>query len=117
MEDDRVSAERVKQIFYDPIRNGVLYWLINVGSRGIKDEIAGYTHFDHKRDEFRWTIQFGGRKYLRSNLVFALYKGRWALPGLVIDHFDKDTLNDCIGNLRELTQSQNMETRVYRNRV
>jgi hypothetical protein len=104
-----ITPDRVRQVLYDPYETGVLYWLIQMGCRGPINTVAGYVHT--VRHEPRWTIQIDGSKYLRSRLVFVLYNGRWPMPGLSIDHIDKDTLNDSVANLREITHQENMETR------
>ena len=106
-----LTPRRIKELLHDPFNIGVLYWRVNVGCRGKADTIAGSNHVS--RFEDRWTIQVGGSKYLRSRLVFVIHNDRWPLPGMVIDHIDKDTSNDCIANLREVTQKVNMKTRYY----
>lgn len=104
-----LEASRIKEFLYDPDGDGTLYWLIQVGCRGVINTIAGGIHMS--RDERRWTIQLCGRKYLRSHLVFALYNNRWPKQGLVLDHIDRNTINDGINNIREITQKENMANR------
>jgi hypothetical protein len=106
---ERLAAEEVIRFLKDPDNDGVLRWKIWMGCRGIQGSIAGGPHWS--RDEARWTIQIRGTKFLRSRLVFVIHNGRWPLPGLSLDHIDKNTLNDCITNLREVTHQQNMENR------
>lgn len=110
MEDTRLPAEYIKDYLTDP-GNGLLIWAKDTGCRGKKGRLAGSLHI--VRFEQRWQVQIEGRKYLRSHLVFALYTGRWPHKGFVLDHINKDTLNDCVTNLREVTQAVNMETRFY----
>lgn len=104
-----ITYTRLVEVLEDKFGTGVLYWRITVGCRGVEGAVAGSCHT--VRCEPRWTIQIDGRKYLRSRLVFMLYKRRFPHVGLFIDHIDKNTLNDCIDNLREVTHQQNMETR------
>jgi len=105
---DRLSVERVQQVLYDD-GSGILRWRIRMGCRGNIGIVAGTIH--EVRCEQRWTIQIDRGKYLRSRLVFVLNTNRWPLPDMVVDHEDKNTLNDKYNNLREITQKQNMETR------
>lgn len=105
---ERLSVERVKEVLYDD-GSGILRWKIWMGCRAAIHSVAGCCHI--VRREKRWTIQIDRGKYLRSRLVFVLNKGRWPLPDLLLDHEDKDTLNDCITNLREFTPKQNTENR------
>ncbi len=111
-EDNRLDPACISWYLHDP-GDGQLTWERDRGQRGRKGQLAGYDHI--VRFEHRWTIQLEGRKYLRSNLVFALHKCRWPRVGFVIDHIDKNTANDSYHNLQEVTQATNMETRYYPN--
>lgn len=63
-----------------------------------------------KRRYVRFTIE-GSRKrsvrFFNSHLVFWKEKGRFVKEGLVLDHENQNTLDDRIGNLREVTRSFN----------
>lgn len=106
---ERLTPEKVAEYLFDPEGDGILRWKIRMGNRGLVNTIAGTCHV--VRCEKRWTIQINGSKFLRSRLVFALWRGRWPHPHLVLDHIDKNTLNDSHTNLREVTAQQNIETR------
>ena len=45
----------------------------------------------------------------RSHLVWLKFHGTWPTRGLVIDHVDQNPMNDRISNLREVSQSKNLE--------
>jgi len=63
---------------------------------------AGYRH---KRDGGdRWLVSIGGRLLRRSRIVWAMHNGDW--PKL-IDHDNRNTLDDRIENLRPATGTQN----------
>src|ERR1700754_9060 len=50
-------------------------------------------------------IRFGKRNYYANRLAWLYVHGVW--PSGMIDHADRDTLNDRISNLRDATRSQN----------
>lgn len=52
-----------------------------------------------------WYIQFNGKKYRRSHLVFLYHHGR--LPKPVCDHKNRKRDDDRVENLRELTLVDN----------
>lgn len=106
----KIDPQKIKELFYDKDGDGILRWLVQVGKRGDKDCIAGHLHI--RRDEHRWTIQIAGRKYNRSHIVFALYTSRWPACNKVLDHINKNTLDDSFNNLREVTQKENMQNRI-----
>jgi hypothetical protein len=58
-----------------------------------------------KPDHLRWQIYRDGHNYRRHRLVYAMHTNEWPLE---IDHEDRDSLNDRIGNLRPATRMQNV---------
>lgn len=63
----------------------------------------------------RHSISFKGKRYLRSRLAY--YFGYGVDPlNCVIDHIDRDTLNDTLTNLRLVDQSVNLANRVCRSK-
>lgn len=57
-----------------------------------------------------WKIQIQKRKFRRSHIVWFICKGWW--PQWELDHKDKNSLNDRIENLREVTTYEQQENRV-----
>ena len=53
---------------------------------------------------FTWRLRINGISYHRSNIVWLIHNGEWKSW---IDHKDRNSLNDQIGNLRLSTPSQN----------
>lgn len=53
----------------------------------------------------RCAVMVCGVRLYRYQVVWALHHGEY--PSLGIDHIDRDSLNDCIENLRLATHSQN----------
>lgn len=72
---------------------------------------AGHIHKSRSGKRRKTVVTLGGvaERYLCSHLVWAWHHGVW--PSMLIDHEDGDTLNDRIGNLRDVpdaVNSQNM---------
>jgi hypothetical protein len=65
----------------------------------------GYVGSKRKVKSPRWQIRLFGKSYYRSRLAWFYMTGCW--PEAEIDHRDLNSLNDCWGNLREATGSQN----------
>ena len=83
-------------------RDGKLYW----SGRTRNGVSAGKEAGSLIRSTGRWCINFKGRKYLRSRVVWMIHNGE--IPeGFEIDHIDHDRLNDRIENLRLVTRSEN----------
>ena len=60
-----------------------------------------------KKGFVRCLIQYKGKLYKRSHLVFAYFNGRFPKKGFVIDHENRVSSDDRIENLRETTHSEN----------
>lgn len=69
---------------------------------GVNVQNVGYVAKSNSR--YFWKIAVRGRRIKRSHIAWFLYYGLW--PELEIDHEDRDSLNDRIGNLRQVTPSK-----------
>lgn len=90
-------------IFTDLLRydkdSGKLYWTVAPNGRiKVGQEAGTITKEGYKR------ITYKGRTYLVHRIIWFLEYGYW--PS-VLDHVDRDKLNNRIENLREATYSQN----------
>lgn len=63
----------------------------------------------------RILVRVRSRPYLRSRVVFAMAHGHW--PENTIDHIDLNPSNDRISNLRDATQSEQMQNRRLRKSI
>jgi hypothetical protein len=93
-----LSQERLKDLFVLDEATGVLYWRKNhngIHSGGIAGCLS---------PTGRWLIGIDGKRHYRYRLVF-LYVYGW-MPEM-IDHKDRNPVNDRPDNLRPCTQSQN----------
>lgn len=101
-----ITQELVREYF--DYRDGSLYWkkkYFRSGLIKIGDKAGSITKF---RQEIRNRIQVLGKRYMASRLIFLWHKGY--IPD-VVDHEDRNTLNDRIENLREVTRSENGKNR------
>lgn len=91
----------------DYIRNN--YFYIEGGTvDSINKKNVGFRHDTPTRVIIKLEIR--GRKYMRSHIIWFLYYGEW--PKIEIDHEDRDSMNDDVFNLRQVTpdlQQQNKE--------
>jgi hypothetical protein len=53
-------------------------------------------------------ICVNGILYRRSHIIYFYHTGKWPSDKFVIDHINRDPLDDRINNLREITQQQNL---------
>lgn len=93
-ETQEVLDQMSKRLNYDP-ETGVLRWL----SKPYQGREIGYNCSGYKR------FEFNGRRYFLHRVVWALYYGYW--PINTIDHVDRDSTNNKIENLRDVTQKEN----------
>ena len=96
-----------EMLSYDP-DTGNIFWKIspNLGYTKAGD-IAGT--IDNKG--YR-VISVGYKRYKAHRLAWYLYYGEW--PKNQIDHIDRNKLNNCISNLRDVTQEINQSNSCVR---
>jgi hypothetical protein len=103
---EELTQAKLQEVFTLDEETGVLYWRNPpAGTAGVGDVAGGMGK------KGRWIITFDGKRRLRSRLVFFYFYG-W-LPSLV-DHRDRNKLNDRPDNLRPASSSQNQWNRQYK---
>lgn len=102
-----LTQEHLKELLnYNPDTGIFTYKISRCGYRGIKiGDTAGSVSTDNYR-----RIGIAGKKYLAHRLAWFYMYGVW--PDFQIDHRDHDRSNNRINNLRDVTQSGNMQNQV-----
>jgi len=107
MANIQLTQELVKSLF--DYKDGFLYWK-NDRKPGIKaGTLAGY--LNERRGETRRCVGLLGGQYFASRIIFLYHKGY--LP-VIVDHEDRNTLNDKIENLREADRFKNNQNSTSR---
>lgn len=100
-EKNGVTQELLKTLF--DYKNGFLYWKIRPANCVQIGDIAASMH-KHPISGNRYTTKIKSRNYKHSRIVFLWHHG-WLPP--IVDHEDRDAMNDKIDNLRSSTRRQN----------
>lgn len=93
-----LTQAEVKRLF--DYRDGVLYWRIKPASNVFIGKPAGTLSKGYSR------TTINGKIYLNHRLIFLYHHGY--IPENIIDHIDRNTLNNNIENLRETVQQCNI---------
>lgn len=101
-----LTAERIRELLhYDP-ETGVFTWRRRADSRFDRwvNRVVGYPDKDGYL-----TIRIGGKNYFLHRLAWLHAYGIW--PTGQIDHINASKTNNKLANLRDVTQSVNMQNR------
>jgi hypothetical protein len=97
------SLSTLREYFY--YSEGELYWKKSPKNGINKGDVAGSTLGDGYR-----SVQLLGQRYMAHNIIYLLEVGDIP-PGYIVDHRDRDPLNNNKENLRLATTSQNQGNR------
>jgi len=98
LEKKEITQGFVKECF--DYREGYLYWKVRASQQIQVGDLAGSLRKTNNRRE----IMMNKKTYYSARLIFLWHKG-W-LPEMV-DHKDRNSLNENIDNLRAATRTQN----------
>lgn len=101
-----LTKELVRELFN--YKNGFLYWKIKTGKVNIGDR-AGY--LNKRKNVSRNMVYFKNKPYTASRIIFLWHHGY--LPKEV-DHKDRNSTNDKIKNLRDVSHFENCRNRSSR---
>ena len=94
-----LTQQRLQEILdYDP-ETGVFTRKVSSGGKKA-GSIAGSPNV-----RGYWTVGVDGKYYKAHRLAWLYVHGEW--PEGVIDHIDRDTANNAVSNLRDVTQVEN----------
>lgn len=103
-----LTIERLKEIIhYDP-ETGQFTWLID-HKRVRSGDLAGSNLHDRDGNPVYRAIMIDGHSQKSHRLAWFYMTGAW--PIVLIDHRDRDGLNNRWTNLREATHSQNLQNK------
>ena len=102
--NDQEFLEELKQVLdYNPA-TGVMTWKIDVANGKFR---AGSLAGSVNKIDGRLRINFKGKIHLAHRLAWLLTHAKW--PDGVIDHINGDPLNNCIKNLRDVSNTINQQ--------
>lgn len=96
-----LTQSRLKEVLDYNSETGVFSWLSTRNGRAVEGEIAGRLHSGGY-----WRIDIDGYTYYAHRLAWLYVNGYF--PENVIDHIDRNKLNNTIINLRESTTQCNI---------
>jgi len=100
-----LTQERLKALLcYNPA-TGVFIWRKTINHRAVADTVAG----DYRKDGYG-RISIDNHRYYQHRLAWLYIYGVW--PSKLLDHVDRNPRNNCLANLRDVSQSQNMLNQV-----
>ena len=98
-----VSPRELSENFYQI--NGIVYWKKKY-KRFKSGQVAGCI-----TGAGYWYIEFKRNRYPRSKIVWCLVNGSWPEAGKILDHINRNKLDDSISNLRCVSTKENCYNR------
>jgi hypothetical protein len=112
---EQLTVERARKLFsYDP-ETGVLTWQVRTSNRIKIGDPAGCIAIHGKEKKRRvLVLRVDGELYLASRIIWLIVTGEW--PERLVDHKDRDPINNRWVNLRLATHTQNSGNLLRANR-
>jgi len=105
-----MNIELLKEYLDYDGETGIFRWKKSTAFHISEGKIAGCWS-KYKTGEVRLKIKVLGKMYNANRIAYAFTHGPIP-PGMVVDHADRDTMNNKISNLRLATKSENAFNRV-----
>jgi len=99
------TKEALNELF-EYQKEGVLTYRVSVSNKSLKGTIAG----SWASNGYKY-VSINKKKYLVHRLVYIYHNGH-IKEGMYIDHKDRDTTNNKIQNLREVTPAENIQNQL-----
>ena len=98
------SKDFLENLFYE--KEGFIYWREKKISRGRDSERAHRRVNTYKTKGGYWKVVIKGQEYMLSRIVYQMHFGDLTTQEEV-DHIDRNIDNNCIFNLRKVSQEVN----------
>lgn len=102
MKPEMMTQKRLHEVMSYNEKTGLFYWLAPTSNRVKVGELAGSV--DH---EGYVRIKVDGRRYRAHRLAWLYVHGKF--PSCVIDHINGDRSDNRISNIRDVTNSVNLQ--------
>lgn len=96
-----LTAARLRELLHYNPETGVFIWRVFRCGRAMPGAVAG------RKTGGYWCINIDGKTHKAARLAWLYVTGDW--PEHVVDHRDTNKLNNCWGNLRDITQPNNLQ--------
>jgi hypothetical protein len=103
MRSPALNAEEVNRLLRE--EDGILFWRVKRGNMRVGTLAGSIVRRQMPNAKPYAIVRIHKRTYMVANVVWLLHVGRW--PEGIIDHQDGNTMNNKIGNLRDVTQAEN----------
>lgn len=102
-----ITKEMLHELFIFDFERGSLKWR-HPGNNHAKlvDAEAGYYRTTERGKKYRM-ITINKTPFYRSRLMYLAFYGEWPMP--MVDHKNRDSTDDSIGNLRPANKSENAQ--------
>jgi hypothetical protein len=97
-----LTLKRLKEVLHYNLETGRFVWIAKTGKKVVVGNEAGYL-----RPDGRYMVSVDGKAYRTHRLAWFYVHGRW--PKGQIDHINGDPFDNCIANLRDVTDGQNKQ--------
>lgn len=104
--------QRIKDSFIVDENAGKVYWK-NVSKHHSEKKGKEAGSMTKNKGKKRCVISLDGKKIKRSHIVYIYSTGK--IPNGVIDHINRDSSDDRIANLRDITIAENNQNHSRRN--
>lgn len=100
-----MDQEEVKSIFDYDAKTGVLKWKVSLGTRGKRENEAGYIQTNSTSGKKYRFVMYKRKLYRVHRIIWLYMTGNF--PNNDIDHIDGNGLNNKWENLREVSRREN----------
>lgn len=97
-----VTSSRLKELLHYDLQTGVFTWKVKRNQNTTPGSRAGTLHPNKRR-----SIWIDGIQYYEHRLAWLYVYGKF--PDLDVDHIDRDPEHNWISNLRDVTESVNLQ--------